>query len=261
MDKEAINNPKKFTRKEILMQLIGLGDNLTISTKSGYSSKLSYPSRVSEVLGEHLFLVDAPIFQQQIVRLPINKECIFVFYTKSGLYQASGTILEYLTDARVTLLKIEVISFEHIQRRDFYRVNASIPFTFSLLQKPEPPEQSEQPEEQEQQEPAEAPDFKGIIKNISGSGLRFTTSEPLYPAEHIICNLNLESKVLNAEGVILSVEPYGKVPDITICRLCFVNIDKRQQEEIVRYVMKIERGIMIKNEMKSREKPREKGKG
>ncbi len=227
------------------MPLIELGDKLTVSTKTGFRANHSYPSRVGEVLDEHNFLIEAPIFKGQVINFPIYKEYVFVFYTQNGLLQANGVITEYLTQDRVTLMKIKVGEFEQIQRREYYRVNVTLPFSYTLMQTPDDPDSAENP-----------PVFRAVTKNISGKGICFTTDEPLYVNEHILCRLSFENAFLTVEGIVLSSESSGNTKNNYTCRLAFVNIDGRQQDEIIKYVMKIERGIIFGKKIKSEERKR-----
>ena len=225
------------------MQLIELGDNLTMSTKLGFQSKLFYSTSVAEVLGDKLFLIYAPIVKGEIVKFPLGKEYILVFYSQSGLYQASGSILEYCIQNKVTLMKIEVNEFEHIQRREFFRVNTTMPFTYKLLKN------------SQASESVNSFDFnKGVVKNISGNGLCFTSSEPLQINEHVQCNLSLEIIRITVEAVVLASDKQDDYADIYLCRAYLVNLHRSHQQEIIRYVMKKERGIILRKQIEAQKK-------
>ncbi len=225
------------------MPQIELGDKLTVSTLAGFRANHSYPSRVGEVLGEHQFLVEAPIFKDQVMEFPINKEYVFVFYTQSGLIKANGIITEYLTQEKVTMMKIRVGEFEQIQRRECYRVNVTLPFTYTIIKASKDGEAEDDP-----------PVFRGIVKNISGKGICFTTDEQLYVNQRISCRLSFDNTSLTVEGLVLSSESSRNSSGLFTCRLAFISIDNRQQDEIIRYVMKIERGIIFGKRIRSEER-------
>ncbi len=215
-----------------------LGDKLTISTKDGYRSKHPYPSRVADILGKSLFLVNAPIFRGKVVALRLDKEYIFMFYTEEGLYQAKGTIEEYCFENNAALIKIKVDDFERVQRRRFFRVSVVMDFTYTRLK--------------DADEPASVrniPIYKGVIENLSGGGICFVTDELLTSNENILCSILLNNASITVEGKVLSVEPLENHNDIFEYRVELVNIEEQQQERIVKYVLEKELELIRKKKL------------
>lgn len=217
------------------MNSIEICDKLTISTKTGYLLNQSYASIVAEVLGENLFLINAPLYKGNIIKFPVEKEYVFVFYNQNGLLQTDGTILEYCVQNKVTLVKIRTKEFNHIQRREFYRVNTSMPFSFTVMKNSE-------------DDPIT---HFGVVNNISGNGLRFTSSVQLDVNDHVVFNLPLESSITSVEGIILYKEIYEVFEHTFEYRVKLVNLQRAQQEKIVKYVMKKERGIIMRKQIES----------
>lgn len=217
---------------------IKLGDKVTISTKDGYRSKHPYPSRVADVLDEHLFLVNTPILRGKIVALPLDKEYIFMFYTEEGLYQAKGMLLEYCVQNNVALMKIKVDDFEHVQRRRFFRVNVIMDFTYTRVK-----------DEDESESDSNMAVYKGVIENLSGNGLCFVTDELLTASENILCSLSLNSASVIVEGKVLSVDRLENHNDIFKYRVELINIEEQQQERIVKYVFDKELELIRKKKL------------
>jgi c-di-GMP-binding flagellar brake protein YcgR len=168
------------------MPRIEIGNKVTIGARSGYLAVNPYTSGVGEILNDHTFLIYVPIINGVAVMFPVNSSFLFVFYTEGGLYQADGKVLEHCVQNKVTLMKIEVGTFEHTQRRDFYRVNVNMPLTYTRMS------------EAQIAETEKKPIYKGVAKNISGGGLCFTTNTQLSPGEHILCNLTLDGMPTSA---------------------------------------------------------------
>jgi len=226
------------TGKGKSMPTIAVEDKVTIGKKTGHLALYPYVSRVAEVINAHQFLIYAPIVNGDMVIPPENSDFIFMFYTENGLYQAGGRVLEHCLQNKVTLLKVQVTEFEHTQRRNFYRVNLIMPLSFTRMN-----------DAGREQTDEEQPVYSGISRNISGSGLYFTSDIPLAVGEQLLCTFSFEGQSLSVEGEVLSAEPYDNIRDTYGIRLRFVNLDDRRQDEIVRYIFKIERGVIFRKKL------------
>ena len=142
--------------------IIKPGDRIRISGKSGYYSRKSFISRIGDILEQEKYLVYTPISEGSFIRLPLDEEYIFLFYTQNGLLQASGTVYEHCIISDVDYIKIEVFEFQRIQRRLFYRLNSLIDFTFTKVK-----------DLSDEKLKDNLPVYKGVTKDISGGGLRF----------------------------------------------------------------------------------------
>lgn len=160
----------------------------------------------------------------------MGEECSFLFYTKDGLFKANGKILEHFLQNNVDLTKIEVNEYNHIQRRNFYRLNFILDFTFIRTK-----------DLAEGIIDDNTPINKGVIRDISGGGLCFISNLVLTLNETIICKLTLNSPELTIEGRVRSIELLDDSDDRYIYRIEFVNIESSLQEQIVQYVFYIQR--------------------
>ncbi len=206
------------------------GDKLIISAKAGQFSKETYFSRIGDILDSHLLLVYTPISEGSYIWLPVGEEYSFLFYTKDGLFKANGKILGHFLQNNVDLTKIEVNEYNHIQRRNFYRLNFILDFTF--IRKKDLAEGIIDDN---------TPINKGVIKDISGAGLCFISNLVLTLNEILICKLTLNSPELTIEGRVRGIELLDDSDYRYIYRIEFVNIESSLQEQIVQYVFYIQR--------------------
>ena len=218
--------------------MIEIGGKVTICEKTKGRPADLYASLVGDVLSDHQFLVTLPIVRGETIRLPLNHAYVFVFFTPDGLYRAEGRTMQYCTQNNITLVKIEISEFEHVQRRNFYRVGVVLPFIYTLLTCPDADMSGS------------ARVYEGTVRNLSGNGIRFSTDKMLTGGDRILCRFSFDGAPVSAEGEILSTDrqtdgKQGK--DAYINRLKFVDLDDRMQDKIVGYVFNVERGAKTKN--------------
>lgn len=221
------------------MQLINIesGNKISIITKSG----IPISSRVCEVLDEHIFLIYTPIERNNITKFPIGKEYTFMFYTKDRLYKAKGKVLDYCIQNKVNLMKINADQFELIQRRQFFRVTLRLHFTYTRLKDKDEIEETESKES--------IPVYKGMIENLSGNGLCFSSYELLTTNEHILCNIILGNTSMEVEGKVLSADRFKYREDKFIHRVQLINLQREQQDTIVEFVFEKERELIKRRKL------------
>jgi c-di-GMP-binding flagellar brake protein YcgR len=214
------------------------GDKIRISAENGYFSENSLLSRIGDIIDQHILLINTPISGRNINRLHVGEEYSFLFYTQDGLLQAKGKIIEYFKQNNVDLTKIEIGQYQDIQRRFFYRLDYILNFTFT--------EKNDLTNDGKT-----IPVYKGIIRNISGGGLCFISDQMLMLNEHILCKLSLNCPDFTVEGRILSIELPENSELKYLYRLEFIDIESELQEQIVRYVIYMQREMIKKIKLKS----------
>ncbi|WP_099205057.1 flagellar brake protein [Scatolibacter rhodanostii] len=217
--------------------MIKIDDKVTICQLKGEKPEYHYSSSVADVLGENQFLFYMPQVKKVVFKPSVGSRHEFVLYTPGGLYSGEGTVLGFVWQNNVLLMKAEIDELEYTQRRDFFRVDVSIPMTYSL------------PENQEPLEDGTLPLYKGKIGNLSASGLCFITDRPLQ--EQMTIEINFPDEILpdavKAE-ILSSTECLHKVNGHKAykTRVRYRNLTSRRQERIIRYVFKAEREIILR---------------
>ncbi len=219
---------------------IKIGDKLKISTKLGTYFRQSFTSRVDDILGHHLLLVYTPIANGSYVELPKGNDYLFLFYTKSGLVQAPGTVLEHCVQNGIDFMKIEFYECQRIQRRRFFRLDYILDFTFTRTT-----------DLSDDTSPDDMPIYRGIIKNLSGGGLHFVSDLELSLSEHLLSYLTLNDNVITVQGKVRHIQPPNDSIDKYEYRLEFIDIESAQQEQIIQYVFHKQREMIKKMRMES----------
>ena len=227
-----------------MMININTGDKLIITDLIDENVEISptksFLSRIGDIYDQHHLLVYTPIAEGIYIRLPLEQEYSFIFYTSQGLYKADGKILEYCVQNKADLMKIEVGDYASIQRRNFYRLNFTQDFTFTSIADLTDEEIGDF-----------VPVYRGVIKDISGGGLCFISGADLNQNEYIICNLTLKSEPITIEGKVLAKESLDNMQSRYLYRIDFDNINSAIQERIVQYVFYAQRQIIRRKKLES----------
>lgn len=215
------------------------GDKLNISVKNNDGPRRSYISYIDTVTDEHTFLIYAPIFKGQMIRLDENDDYEFVLYTQTGMYRTQGRILGHLIENNVSMINIQIGDLESIQRRESYRVNASFPFSFTRIQ-------------HGADENGEIPDYEGTAQNISCGGLCFFSPVLLTQNEAVLCSLPLKNRQISVEAVVLNIQQPSEAESLFGLyeyRTQFVCSDKPIEDALIQFVFEKQREMLMKRKM------------
>lgn len=209
-----------------------------------------YKSQVYDILDNGEIELLMPSEGGKLRLLPLGVRFEFLFYTKNGLYKATGHVKErYKADNR-HMIRIELnTALGKFQRRQFYRLSCVIDIEYYNITK----EQSEFPaakdilesirEEEHFGKPA-----KARIVDISGGGVRFISDEQNPADGYILMILMLDNgRELKQHLIVGRViwSERAEKSDITDIkyenRVEFILKDAKMQEEIIKFVFAEER--------------------
>lgn len=212
------------------MILIRPGDKLEITVQSEDADECSYTSHVEKILDEELLLVHAPVSAGCAVKLPLDAGYSFMFYALDGVYRAKGTVLGHFLQNEALLTEIEVDEYERIRQRSFFRIDVSVDLTFARFT--------------DSEGAGEMPDYKGVIGNISGSGMSFETSVLLTAGEHILCWFTLNSNFIMVNGKVLDYRKEDAENGSYEYRLEFIGTESNIQDKIIQYIFEKQRELL-----------------
>lgn len=218
----------------MLYKNIGIGDRLEIKSKTEISDKV-YVSQVENIIDSNKITVYVPITYGQVLKLPIKKLYAFLFFTEKGIISFDGEIIEYNKVDGFNLMTVNLVSKgERVQRRGFFRFSSSLPFSFYVL------------DEEGNGGTKEDTICSGIIKDISGGGLRFISNEDIDEQTHIKCFIDLDKEVLITIGNIIQKSVFPKSNYKYQYRVSFVGILPEEQEKIVQFIFDEQRRVLQK---------------
>lgn len=218
-----------------------------VNRNEGSKGVGTYMTSVFDLDESGNFILHMPTQGGKILLLPLNVRYEFVFTTSGGLYKAEGTVTERFKKDNFYLMKSEISGdIVKFQRREFYRMECSIPLLFLSLEDDEG-EAEKMAEVKEMIKDTTRPVAVrglGTILDISGGGMKIITEKDLEEINYLFLHFEvlLNNKKTNLEVVahILGKE-YNPDNKKYSYRMKFLFKDTKIQERIIRYIFEEER--------------------
>ena len=216
---------------------IGIGDRVDITIIRSGKAGRTYITQVADILDydQKVVLMYVPILRGRIVKLDDDKEYSLIIYTPLGMFKFTASISGYMREGEdnYVALKLGEIA-EKVQRRGFFRFSTFMAMKFSVVN-PDPEGSSALPDI----DYSELHD--GIIRDISGGGLRFISNQDIAEDKTICCILMVDNKWMMINGRILGKQYSPKFNFKFQYRTEFFDVSPAEQEEIVNFVFKEQR--------------------
>ncbi|WP_273325056.1 flagellar brake protein [Vallitalea guaymasensis] len=211
---------------------LALGDKVEVSrlkfnTNETYKNEKVYVSIIQDINDEEdEIIISAPVENGKIIPLEVGASYILSIYTKGGLYKCKSSVKNRYKKKELHLITMEVNSaMEKSQRRQYFRLECILSILFADIN--------------------EDTWSEGLIVDISGGGLRFTSKKKMEAGSTLKCKLNLNSnsKVDTIElkgNVILSdIVDFETMKYET--RIMFDDISNEDREKIIKFIFEEER--------------------
>lgn len=210
----------------MIQSAVTLGDKIELTKKIDLVDAETYYSMVYEIIDEHHMLIQAPIEGGKIIPLELEEIYYACIYTNRGLFRGEVEVSRRMKDGNIHYLELLFHTpLKKYQRRQYYRMNCILSFQY-------------QDSTDEQWE-------TGTLLDISGGGIRFTTSKALDTKQRVKCNLKLKISDYNisleTDGLLLQSKPIE--PDLVNYqnRIIFDNLTIEDREKIIKFIFEEER--------------------
>lgn len=230
----------------ILSKYISAGNRVQLQkilrAKEGDENRKVYDSQVIDIISDDRIEVSMPFVKSKLVLLPVDGEYNVFFYTPGGLYQCSARVADRYKNKNVFSVLLDLTSnLRKYQRREYYRFSCALEMNSRTLEEQE----IHAVEGNANLLVPELPLQRSVIVDISGGGLRFVANYAYEVDSMILCKYNLwisgESKDFSLIGRVLAVKEVENRPGVYEHRVQYVNMDKDNREEIVKYIFDAER--------------------
>ena len=236
----------------ILSKYIAPGSRIELQRTKRYRStdeekNKVYVSQVVDIISDDRIEIAMPMEKTKLILLPVDVEYDLYFFTANGLYQCHARVVDrYKNNNRFSLLLELTSNLRKYQRREYYRFSCALEMNSRPLQE----EEVQAIEENNVVLTPELPLQRSVIVDISGGGLRFVAEYAYEVDSLILCKYFLwidgENKEYTLCGRVLSVKKVDNRPGFFEHRVQYVNMDKDNREEIIKYIFNEERKIIKK---------------
>lgn len=218
-----------------------------VRIKEDNEERKVYDSQVIDIVSDDRIEVSMPFVKSKLVLLPVDGEYNVFFYTHAGLYQCSARVADRYKNNNVFSVLLDLTSnLRKYQRREYYRFSCALEMNSRTLEETE----IQAIEGNTKLLAPELPLQRSVIVDISGGGLRFVANYAYEIDSMILCKYDLwisgESKSFSLIGKVLDVKAVDNRPGVYEHRVQYVNMDKENREEIVKYIFDAERKALQK---------------
>ncbi|AIS52509.1 putative glycosyltransferase [Thermoanaerobacter kivui] len=189
------------------------------------NSQTMYSSQVQDISKDGSILIDTPIYSGHLVPVRVGSIIQVIYFTKQGLFTFYAKVLNRFSGKLPLLEIMPISSVERLQRRQYFRLEKIIPFTYTI------------------KDDEEGKVYKGIIQDISGGGLRCKVDKKLEIGTVINCNFTLNKEISVSGKVVRFEELLEKGYEIG---LCYIDIDEKMREKIISYIFEEQRKSRLK---------------
>ena len=264
----------------MLSDVLTIGDKIDIRRldRNGQpaSNAKTYVSQFIDMIEFDTIDIATPIMNSALIVLNNSENYSLCFYTTKGLYQCSCTVLNSRKENNTVLTTVRITSnLEKVQRRQYYRLDCIIEIDYRVITDEEvliekklkddinkskneevliekklkdninKGMNEDNTEDRKKLAQLEAAWLPASIIDISGGGARFNANEKLIEGDRIQIRLNLStgrtlnSMVLGAD--VISVNRIMNRYGVFETRVEFSDINKRDRENLIKYIFEQER--------------------
>ena len=149
----------------MLLSQINIGKKIYISLKridDIIEQNYELPSQIVDIVDESLIVISSPFYKSNIISLEIGDELTITFTHENGLYMFEGKTIELVDEEGIILYVVKVTSdIQRLQRRENFRVPINVPIVYQYFLN------------------TNELYGQGMVKDISGGGLKFICSDEL----------------------------------------------------------------------------------
>jgi len=217
---------------------IRVGDRVEITLRSDMGTGKRYASMVEEIRADKTVLLQAPKLMGQSFQLSKRGRYSLLFQTEGGAsrYRFDASIVGYMDVSGYCMMIVKILNDGmKVQRREFYRIDCKLPVKFTTVD-----ENNEHLDDQSDMQ-------SGIVRNISGGGMAFTTKHDMEEDVRLCLSM-----VLNGEHLVA----FGRVVEKKLClygdhryqyNLQFHAMPDADQEIVIGFIFDEQRKVLRKN--------------
>ena len=213
----------------------------------------SYNSKVVQILEGNMIQTSMPMENGKYLLLNVLERYNMEFVTKAGVFRCQGKIVRRFREKISLYVVFELLTeFEKLQRREYYRLECLLDIKFKRAREIYIDDRAGEDESALMlADKEEDVSWKvGIATNISGGGMRFHSREQLNKGERILIKMRLVFdeivKEYSVPGNVIVCSEVQNRPGVFETRVQFVDINRQDREEIIRFVFEEERRIRQK---------------
>lgn len=190
-----------------------------------------YKSTVQDVSDDY-FAMSIPMFEGRYLPLERGEKVEIIYYDNLVLYKFIGLVTSRKIDNNVPQLILQFPDkVQRIQRRNYVRVDLIEYINYCKFIDDKKVEDIYYEDDKNL--------FKAILLDVSGGGIKLKIKEKVKEGEILLIQLPTSEGILKLKGRVVRVAKDDD--DRNLCGICFIEMDSKTRERIIRYVFDIMR--------------------
>lgn len=217
-------------------RVIGLGTKIEIRVRE---DNKRYLSQVEDIKDEKHITISAPINEGKIVPLSINSKYEVLFLAGTICHRTHVRVNDREKKDGIYFIDVEILNeLEKFQRRNYFRFKCLLHMKYIEL------ENEDDKIKKISQKEDDVQVFDGVVRDISGGGIRFICNNIINRGIHIQSFINLGSDIIN---VVSEVIRKDVISDNKFeYRSKFINVSDKSREKIIKYIFNEQRKLLKK---------------
>ena len=206
---------------------ISSGDLIEIKQLNQKDATMPYLSVVESFDNIDTVLVNSPISSRTFVKLPQTGIYLIRFISKKGIFSTYALIKNYVIEGTLQFTEFKLFGkSKQIQQRNYFRLQYLNEFNFHMRKKGETGLQFSDETQ------------NGIIRDLSGGGIKFVAAINLHKYDIIKFNLQIEDKNYELIGeIILKTFNLNSVYPFTY-GVMFFGLSEAERDKIILFIHK-----------------------
>lgn len=231
----------------MLSKTLSVGDRIELEKLAPMSlvepaKKIAFVSEIYEILDEDTLAIAMPIFEGKVVPLGVGTRYEACFYTSKGMYQTRIIVKQRYKEGSFFVLHVQVMEqLKKIQRRQYFRLSCTIDVQYKVLTD----EAVKSFLSGEQTIVEDVGFIDGVVLDISGGGMRFTSEQPLEKDDVVLVSIIIpsgnESQNYLILGSVLRTGVIKTKEDRYEHRIEYKDLDKKVRERLIHFIFEEER--------------------
>ncbi|MFV0440907.1 MAG: flagellar brake protein [Lachnospirales bacterium] len=215
--------------------VIQVGSSIELSLVKEGQVLRSYKSKIESPDDPNAILAQIPSIRGQLIKLPKSSSYEMIVFADEKLVKFKVQLVGYTKQEGFMYCVLKLLSKgEKVQRREYFRYNKQIPFTYFMKNK-------------------ESDDFNmweikpGLIKDIGGGGIRFVANQTINEGDEIKVTIPLNDQFFVSKCKILFTDPTPEGSAYKYqYRSQFKDVYESEREVIVQYNLSEQRKSISK---------------
>jgi len=228
------------------IQLMEVSDKIEILYGSRAGEQLILSSTIIAIHNENKFSISVPIYRAKVFSISRGERFVIRYCKRNaGIYTFGVLAVKKTKEHNIMALELLRISdVKKAQRREFYRL--SIVQDVELCVVDENQEVKYIDEANQIIDDSEAECIKGVLKDISGGGMRVLTKAPMELGLEVESSFKLGDRTVTVTGTIVRSIVFDPVVNQYDIGIKFHDLTDKDRAQIISFVFKKQRNIIQK---------------